>query len=62
MGRPLTNLPKNGSFRWNEEAMDAFKLLKQTMTTTLMLAMPNFDDSFIIETDASGDKIDTVLT
>ena len=42
--------------------MDAFKLLKQTMTTTLMLAMPNFDDSFIIETDASGDKIDTVLT
>ena len=37
-------------------------MLKQTMTTTLMLAMPNFDDSFIIEIDALGDRIDTVLT
>lgn len=32
------------------------------MNTTLILAMPNFNDSFTIETDASGDRIGVVLT
>ena len=47
---------------WNEEATNAFNPLKQAMTTTPMLAMPNFNDSFIVETDALGDEIGAVLT
>lgn len=43
-------------------AAEAFKRLKHTMTTTLMLAMPNSNETFIIETNASGDKIKKVLT
>ncbi|KAL5538883.1 hypothetical protein UlMin_043126 [Ulmus minor] len=54
LARPLTNLLKKGSFRWTDEVAGAFELLKQAMTTTSTLAMPNFNDSFIVETDASG--------
>jgi len=32
------------------------------MTTTFTLAIPNFNDSFTIKTDAFGDKIGTVLS
>ena len=32
------------------------------MTTTPTLVMPNFNDSFIVETNASGDGIGAVLT
>ncbi|WKA03465.1 hypothetical protein VitviT2T_021572 [Vitis vinifera] len=62
IARPLTNLLKNGQFRWTEEAKDAFKALKQTMTSTPTLTMPNFNEPFVIESDASGAGIGAVLT
>jgi hypothetical protein len=49
--RPLTNLFKKGSFQWNNKVEGAFKLLKQAMTTTPTLARPNFNDSFIVDTN-----------
>jgi hypothetical protein len=60
--RPLTNLLKKGHFSWNEEAEAAFLAVKSAMTTTPILVMPNFNDSFTIEVNASGDGIGVVLS
>lgn len=57
MAWPLTNLLKKGQFGWNDETETAFLALKHAMTTTPTLIMPNFNDSFTIETDASGEGI-----
>jgi hypothetical protein len=60
--RPLTNLLKKGQFSWNEEAEAVFLAVKSAMTTTSTLAMPNFNDSFTIEVNASSDGIGAVLS
>ena len=62
IARPLTDLLKQGQFGWNDEVEAAFLALKQAMTTTPTLAIPNFDDSFTIEADTSGDGIGAVLS
>ena len=62
IARPLTNLLRKGKFRWHDEAETAFSALKQAMTTTPTLVMPNFNNSFTIETDASEEGIGVVLT
>ena len=59
---PLTNLLEKGQFGWTGATNTAFILLKQDMTTTPTLAMPNFQQSFTIEYDASGEGIGVVLT
>jgi hypothetical protein len=53
-------LNKN-SFVWNEEATLAFSLLKDAMSSTPVLATPNFGKTFIVECDASGQGIGVVL-
>jgi hypothetical protein len=62
IARPMNNLLKKGKFGWNEEANTTFLALKQAMTTTPTLAMPNFNDYFTIETDAYRDGIGAVLS
>ena len=52
---------KNDNFVWASETKDAFELLKKTMSEVLVLGLPNFDKTFVVETDASGVGIGVVL-
>ncbi|KAL4026508.1 hypothetical protein IC575_014939 [Cucumis melo] len=50
---PLTQLLKNGNFKWSEDASVAFEKLKTSMMTLPMLVMPDLNFPFEIETDVS---------
>jgi tetrahydromethanopterin S-methyltransferase subunit E len=58
---PLTSLLKKNAFSWDEAAKGAFFNLKDAVTHSLVLALPNFAQPFVIECDASGIGVGAVL-
>jgi hypothetical protein len=56
---PLTQLLKKNQFIWSEQAQEAFEALKQAMVR--VLALPDFQQSFIVETDACESGIGATL-
>lgn len=49
-------------FRWTEAADRNFNLLKKKITEEPILALPNFEKVFQVETDASGVAVGVVLS
>ncbi|GKA79559.1 ty3-gypsy retrotransposon protein, partial [Tanacetum coccineum] len=58
---PLTDLLKHEGFKWGDAEAQAFETLKQQLSHAPLLNLPNFDQVFVVEADASGDGIGAVL-
>ncbi|GJR92359.1 putative mitochondrial protein [Tanacetum coccineum] len=61
ISQPLTMLLKKNAFQWNPKAEKAFEKLQQAMIQSPVLALPNFDEEFVIEIDASGMELLVVV-
>ncbi|KAJ7942659.1 Ty3/gypsy retrotransposon protein [Quillaja saponaria] len=61
VSKPLTNLLKKDGFQWTEATEKAFNNLKHMMTQAPVLALPNYQQPFVVEIDASGNGIGAVL-
>lgn len=59
--KPLTELLKKEGFKWGSEAKLAFEKLKLTIMTAPMLNLLDFNQPFVIETDASGSGMGAIL-
>nr|KYP33065.1 Transposon Ty3-I Gag-Pol polyprotein [Cajanus cajan] len=62
LASPLNELVKKDvPFLWGEAQEKAFKTLKEKLTNAPILALPNFDQTFELECDASGLGVGVVL-
>lgn len=58
---PLTKLLSKDKFHWTTKAVEAFQMLKETLTTPPMLQLPDFSQIFVVESDACGAEIGATL-
>ena len=62
IARPMTNLlKKTKEFEWTSECEQSFQGLKQKLTTTPVLALPNISKDFVVYYDASRQGLGYVL-
>ena len=63
IAKPLHHLTeKNVKFEWTPSCQEAFELLKSKLTSPPVLAHPDFQLPFILDTDASATGIGAVLS
>jgi hypothetical protein len=58
---PLIALLKKNSLTWTPSAAQYLQTLKMAMCTTLVLSLPDFTKTFVLECDALGKGIGVVL-
>lgn len=62
MAKPLTDLLKKGQlFLWTVAHEESFNALKEALISAPVLALPNFEKVFVVQTDASEKGIGDVL-
>lgn len=61
IAEPLTALFMKDSYSWTSAAMQAFKALKKALIAEPVLALPDFNQTFQIECDASNKWLGAVL-
>ncbi|GKB44630.1 ty3-gypsy retrotransposon protein [Tanacetum coccineum] len=61
LAAPLSDLLQKNGFKWGGPEDAAFSALKDRLTHAPILCLPNFEDTFVIEADASGVGIGAVL-
>ena len=61
IAKPLFQLTKGNKLAWTVDAEYAFNHLKNALVTTPVLALPDFNNLFVVETDASNLGIGAVL-
>jgi transposase InsO family protein len=60
---PLNFLTRSKSkFKWDERCEDSFNILKECLISAPILAFPNESDTFVLDTDASGESVGAVLS
>lgn len=58
---PTSGVMKPRQYHWSDETTTVFEKLKLATVTLSVLVVPDFSKGFVIETDASGSGLGTVL-
>ncbi|XP_028215187.1 uncharacterized protein LOC114397318 [Glycine soja] len=59
---PLVHITTKAQFLWTDKAQEAFEKLKLAVSTAPVLSLPDFEQPFTVETDASGVGMGVVLS
>jgi len=62
IARPLNELKGKKEWKWEKEHQEAFKELKEKITSQLVLSLPKREGKFRVEMDALGHTIGGVLS